>query len=281
MSRVESLEVAGVPILLRFPENQDEPAPLIILWHGMGNPNSEQALAETIPLEGVYAWKAYLGLPLFGARMPEGGTDELMRRQLEDHLLQLFLPVVENAVSELPNVVEALQSRFNIQLGAGIGLFGFSAGGFAALLSLAESKVPIKAAVLAGVSKDISSLIGVVERLGNLKYHWTEASQAAARRLNFMVRSEEIVAGKQLPAILFLHGSNDEIFAADEVQQLYTILRQYYDRAGCPEQISLKIFANLGHQIEPPTAETSPAISADYSALQTAAADWFRTHLVA
>ena len=94
MSRIESLEVAGVPILLRFPEQPEKPAPLIILWHGFNTPNSEQALAQTIPLESVNAWKAYLGLRLFGARMPEGGIDELTRRVREDYLLQLFLPVV-------------------------------------------------------------------------------------------------------------------------------------------------------------------------------------------
>lgn len=278
MSQIESLEVAGVPILLQFPE-QPEPAPLIILWHGFNTPNSEQTLAETIELEGVNAWKAYLGLPLFGARMPEGGIDELTRRVREDYLLQLFLPVVDGAVGELPNVVEALQSRFDIQSDFGIGLFGFSAGGFAAMLALAKSKISIKAAVLAGVSKDISSAVSATEQFNNLKYQWSEASLAASRQIDFVSRSEEIVTNAQLPAMLFLHGDNDEVFAPDEVQQLYNSLRPYYDRAGCPDRLSLKIFSHMKHQIEPPTDEISPALRADYSGLQTAAANWFEKHL--
>jgi len=51
MSRVESLQAAGAPVLLQFPKRQDS---LIILWHGFGFP-SEQALAETMPLADVHA----------------------------------------------------------------------------------------------------------------------------------------------------------------------------------------------------------------------------------
>ncbi len=279
MPQIESLEVAGVPVVLRFPEKLEKPAPLIILWHGLNTPNSEQTLSETIPLKGVNAWKAYLGLPLFGARMPEGGIDELTRRVREDYLLQLFLPVVEGAVRELPNVVESLYSSFDIQSDFGIGLFGFSAGGFAAMLALAESKIPIKAAVLAGVSKDISSAIRATEQFNNCEYRWSEASLAASRRIDFLSRVEEIVTNAQLPAMLFLHGGNDEIFAPDEVQQLYAAMCPYYDRAGYPERLSLKIFSHLQHQLEPPTDEINQALRANYWALQTAAANWFAANL--
>ena len=55
-------------------------------------------LAETLPLEEVQARIAYLGLPLFGKRLPAGGMEEVMRRQVEDYVLQLLLPVVEQAM---------------------------------------------------------------------------------------------------------------------------------------------------------------------------------------
>lgn len=129
MSQVESLEVAGVPVVLKLPSDRDKPAPLIILWHGFNTPNSEQTLADTIPLDGVNAWKAYLGLPLFEAKMPAGDIDDIIRRVRADYLLQLFLPLVEGAVRQLPNVVEFIHSKFNIQSDVEIGLFGFSAGG--------------------------------------------------------------------------------------------------------------------------------------------------------
>ena len=79
--------------------------------------------------------------------------------------------------------------------------------------------------------------------------------------------------------MLFLHGGNDEIFALNEVQQLHAALRPYYDRAGCPDRLSLKVFEHLEHQIESPMAATSPVLSAEYLALQTAAANWFAANL--
>ncbi|HEY9833682.1 MAG TPA: hypothetical protein V6D26_24235, partial [Stenomitos sp.] len=153
MSSLESLELAGVPVLVRPPANPSLSAPLIVLWHGAGIPGSEEMLAELLPLEEMQAWKAYLGLPLFGKRLPVGGTDEMRRRQLKDYVLQALLPTVEQAMQELPDVVRALQARFSIDDREGIGLFGFSVGGIAALLTLLESPLPITTAVLAGVTK--------------------------------------------------------------------------------------------------------------------------------
>lgn len=159
MSSTETLELVGVPVVVRLPANPSQPAPLIILWHGFGTPSSEEILAETLPLEEVQAWKAYLGLPLFGKRLPAGGIEEIVQRQFEDYVLQLLLPVIEQAMQELPNVVQALQARLGINDKTGIGLFGFSAGGLAALLTLVESKVPITTVVLAGVTKDLVSTV--------------------------------------------------------------------------------------------------------------------------
>ena len=69
----------GVPALVRIPR-RIERAP-IILWHGFGPPASERALMEALPLDDVAAIKVYTGLPLFGQRAPEGGMQELARRQ--------------------------------------------------------------------------------------------------------------------------------------------------------------------------------------------------------
>jgi dienelactone hydrolase len=115
-----------------------------------------------LPLEGVQAWKAYLGLPLFGQRSP--GVEELMHRQMEDYVLQLLLPVMEQAIQELPRVIDGLRSHCNLDSDTNLGLFGFSAGGLAALLTLAESDLRIQVAVLAGVTKDLSSVVATYER---------------------------------------------------------------------------------------------------------------------
>ncbi|MBW4637951.1 MAG: hypothetical protein KME05_06900 [Gloeocapsa sp. UFS-A4-WI-NPMV-4B04] len=87
MSDIEFLEVAGVPVVVRPPANPSLPALLIVLWHGLGVPNSEEMLAETLRLEEVQARTAYFGLPLFGKRLAADGMEEVMRRQVEDYVL--------------------------------------------------------------------------------------------------------------------------------------------------------------------------------------------------
>lgn len=78
MSNIESLTIAGVPVLVRPPANPSLPAPLIVLWHGFGIANSEEMLAEVLPLEAVQAWKAYLGLLI--------GSGIIWLHELKDHL---------------------------------------------------------------------------------------------------------------------------------------------------------------------------------------------------
>ena len=56
MSNIEFLEVAGVPVVVCPPANPSLPAPLIVLWYGFGVPNSEEMLAETLPLDEVQVW---------------------------------------------------------------------------------------------------------------------------------------------------------------------------------------------------------------------------------
>lgn len=300
MSNIQPLELAGVPVLIRPPANPNLSAPLIILWHGLGLPNSEEILAETLPLEEVQAWKAYLGLPLLGKRLPIGGMEEIWRRQLEDYVLQSLLPMIEPAMQELPDVVQALQAKFNINDEAGIGLFGFSTGGLAALLTLVESSLPITTAVLAGVTKGLVAAVDNYKRaVQNAyptlkeqypwieeeypwieeKYHWTAQSEAAKQRLDFVARASEITQRQPMPAILFVHGSQDEIFPVNEVEQLHTALAPYYERANRTEHLSLRTFKHLKHQIDLEAAKSSPDMQQDIAELQRVVTAWFSQHL--
>jgi len=290
---MESLQLVGVPVVVRPPANPSLPAPLIILWHGFGIPNSEEMLAETLPLEEVQAWKAYLGLPLFGKRLPAGGIEEIMRRQIEDYVLQLLLPVIEQTMQELPNVVRALQAQLGINEKAGIGLFGFSAGGLAALLTLIESTLPITTVVLAGVTKNLVSAVETYERATRQyyptlkeqfpwleeRYHWTEASVAAKQRLDFVARAANIAQHKPLPAILFVHAAQAEAYAVSDVEKLYTALAPYYEQANQIERLSMRTFENLKHHLDLEAAKNSPDMQQDMNELQQVIATWFSQHL--
>jgi dienelactone hydrolase len=290
---MESLELAGVPVVVRPPANPNLKAPLIVLWHGAGMPNSEEKLAEILPLENVQAWKAYLGLPLFKKRLPVGGTDEIMQRQLEDYVLKLLLPIIEPAMQELPDVVRALQARFSIDNKEGIGLFGFSVGGLTTLLTLVESSLPIKVAVLAGVTKDLVSVVNNYERIVQAKYptlkeqfpwieecyRWSAESEFAKQRLDFVARASEITQRQPIPAILFVHGSQDEIFAVNEVEELFAALAPYYEQTNQMKRLSMQTFKHLNHNLDWEAAKNSTGMQQDLAELQQVVAAWFSQHL--
>ena len=296
MSNIKSLNIAGIPIIVNPPANLERPAPLIILWHGFGTPSSEAMLAKTLPLEKVQAWKAYPELPLFGHLIKTGNIEELMQRQLEDYPLQLLLPTIEPALQKLPEIVSQLQTELGVDPQLGIGLFGFSAGGIASLLTLIESSVNISAAVLTGVTKDLTSAIDTVERATqqnyqtlkeqypwveerHKQYNWTEASRSAQQRLDFVERAAEIVQRKPIPAILFAHGVRDEILTLKEVKTLYAALKTQYERAKQPELLSLKTFEHLKHHLDFKAAQSNPQMHQDLIELQQLVAKWFSKYL--
>ena len=289
MSNKEFLELAGVPVIVHPPANLSLPAPLIVLWHGFGIPNSEELLAEVLPLQEVQAWKAYLGLPGFGKRLPEGGIDEIERKQLEDYVLKLLLPTSEQAMQELPNVVEALQEKFPNDNKKGIGLFGFSAGGITALLTLLESSLPIRTLVLAGVTNNLLSAVDAYERgtkhyypeltEEQIKYRWSEASEIAKKLLDFVARASEVVKRQPIPAMLFVHGSQDEVFPVNQIEELYKTIAQHYEEDNQSERLCLKIFENLEHQIDLEAAKNSPDLKQDITQLQQVVTDWFNQNL--
>jgi hypothetical protein len=101
----------GVPFIAVPPEGGQQARGLIILWHGGDPPRSEEALAGALPMREAAAWRVYLGLPLFGQRMPEGGTDEIERRGAEDAVVLLYHPIIKSAADELPTVVGDLRAR--------------------------------------------------------------------------------------------------------------------------------------------------------------------------
>src|SRR5260370_17655265 len=71
---------AGVPYLALPPTSvdveADGPTRLIVAWHGFEPPRSEAAFAAAVPMTGVPAWRVYLGLPLFGGRLPPRGAGQ-------------------------------------------------------------------------------------------------------------------------------------------------------------------------------------------------------------
>lgn len=247
-TRVVETELSGVPARLRVPVRVS--APPIVLWHGFGPPDGEAALEALLPLDEVPAVKVYLGLQLFGKRAPED-PGALARRQQQNLATGVFEPVVMGAARELAGVVEALRRHGCLQAGQGIGLFGFSAGGAAALYALAEREVPVEAAVVLNASTGLSASVAAYERATGNPFAWTAETQAMAGRSDAILRAADIARGSPPPALLIVHGADDAMVDGDGPRALHGALAGHY-ADDATTRLALEIVDALPHAIRTP-----------------------------
>ena len=292
---MENVSLAGAPAIVRPPQSDGGGAPVIVLWHGFGPPGSKKALADLLPLDDVPAWKVYPDLPLFGERLPEGGIDELTRRQLSDYVLDLLLPIAEQAVVELPQLVREVERQYGADASGGIGLFGFSGGAATAIHALLDGSVPVRAAVFAGAPPSLGVAVANVERGMRaeaerlrasydwfedrmLTYEWTEASEAARSQFDLRGRAPEVAAADRPPAVLLLHGQRDEMFAVDDAEAIGEALRAAYRESGASERTEVRTFPHLMHHLDP---EAGTDAERDLADLREAVVGWYNRYLLA
>lgn len=262
--------LGGTPALIRIPAKITK-AP-IVLWHGFGPPESERELMAALPLDDVPAVKVYLGLPMFGTRALPGGMGELGRRQQQDLATLVFEPVVMGAAKELPAVVRALEARDCLQRGERIGLFGFSAGGAAALFALAEADVPIAVAVTLNASTGLSASVKAFERATKASYTWTDPARRLAQRSDAAARAKDIATGNPPPALLIIHGNDDAMLTPETASTLHRALLPLYQEANAGQRLQLTVVPGLAH------AWTT---TGHVAALRSSIAAWFHTYLSA
>jgi hypothetical protein len=147
--------------------------------------------------------------------------------------------------------------------------------------------------VLAGVTKDLVSVINNYERIvqGSYStfkekypwvekcYRWSAESEVAKQRLDFLSRASNLQKRQPMPAVLFVHGSQDEIFPVSEVEKLYATLAPYYEQAAQSERLFIQTFEHLKHNIDLEAANSSPDMQQDITELQRMVAAWFSQHL--
>jgi acetyl esterase/lipase len=241
----------------------------------MAPPRSEAAMAAALPLAGVPAWRVYFGLPMFGSRTPAAGADELTRLMLEDYVLKLFAPVVEQAAAEAPAAIQAVRDQLNIADGP-IGLLGGSAGGAVALLTLLESQLSIRAVALVNPVIQLAKVVAAGARTYGVTYTWTDASRAAAKKFDFIARAGEIANRGPKPAVLLVGGGDDEPEFREPLATLADTLSAAYEDHDLVRFISVP---GMGHAVaEEPGTEPAPQTN---GAIETdrVMADWFRSHL--
>lgn len=263
--------LAGVPAILRIPKTVTKPP--IVLWHGLGPPASEADLMEDLPLDEVPAVKVYLGLPLFGARAPESEADSLVHRQEEDYALRIFEPVVVGAARELPAVLAELRKQGCLRQGDAIGLFGFSAGGTAVLITLLEQKAPVRVAATVNAPTGLQSAVGALERATKRPYAWSDASRRLAGQTDATQHAARITtspAAHQAPALLLFHGADDKVIVPADTVALADSLRPFYERSGSTQRLQLNVAPGVSHNWADPRT---------LDAVRGAVADWFNRFL--
>lgn len=265
---------AGVPYIAVPPSGQGEPAPMIVAWHAFEPPRSEVALADSFPLSGTNAWRFYLGLPLFGRRLPEQGVAEVNRLGQSDFLVHLLAPVVWQAMSELHSVVAELRTRFPVGEGP-FGLFGIGAGATAALLCLLDGRLPLAAVGAVNPIIDPAPLLYARERHLGVPYAWSEQGRATAAWLDARARCHELAERPYPVPLLLLTGGQDEIAPPRHGQELHDLLAPYHP-AGTLRHL---VVPDLAHSVGPePGLEPAPPTPGGVLA-DRALGEWFRLHL--
>lgn len=263
----------GVPFVALPPATMLDDAPLVVAWHLHDPPRSEAAMAAALPLDRVPAWRVYLGLPLSGSRLPEGGLDEFFRLGYDDAVLNVFEPTCRQAVTEFPSALATLRRTLPVDESRPVGLLGGSVGALVALSVLAETDLPVDAVALVSPAIRLASVVGVNERRFDVKYPWTERSTAVTDRLDFLARAAEI-ARRDAAMLMVVGAADDAEGIRDPSAQLWRLLSE---RA--PERTALTTIPEMAHAFaEEPGIDPAPqTLSA--ARVDAVVSEWFCRHL--
>ncbi len=267
---------AGVPFVAVPPAGGTRPsAPVVLAWHLLDPPRTERAFQAALPLDGLDAWRIYLGLPMTGSRTPAGGTEELTRLASKDVVLRIHGPVIEQAAAELAPAFEALTSRFD--LAGPVAVVGGSIGAAVAQLVMAEGTLEVAAAVLISPVVQLRPMVDSLARRLGVTYSWSPPTAAIAENLDFVARAREIVERGQ-PAVLLVVGEDDDGPGIQEpAQRLQSALADSYADS---TRVQLITVPRMGHALadEPginPAPQTPAAALVDKHATR-----WLQRHLV-
>ncbi len=269
-------QAAGVPFIAVPPTNSPrESAPIVGAWHLMDPPRTEAAFAAALPLDGLDAWRIYLGLPMTGSRTPAGGPEEIMRLGTEDPVLYLFEPIIVGAAAEFPSALRALREQLGMRSDV-IGLLGGSAGSSVAQVVLAEGDIPIKVAVLVSPMTQLRPVIDANAKRFGMSYPWADQSNAVADRLDFVARAGEIAKRQDEPPIMMIVGEADDEALRQAAAEEHAALNGAYSDPG---RVRLVTIAGMPHALaDEPGIEPAPP-NANAAEVDRFAVQWFREHL--
>jgi predicted esterase len=275
----EQKPVGGVPLLISTPKVVNPNTRLVVLYHGFAPPQNPRALAEVLRLEEMDAILAFVNLPMVADRMPAGGKGKLLRVQKEDFVNGFFFRSISGASAELQQIVKELNASYHLDADIGIGLFGFSAGGAAALLALMESDVPITAAVIVNAPMSVMQNVENWQRTLKRQFEWDNASRKAASRYDVELQADKIAERKILPALLIVQGDADKQLGIKPARRAFEALKRRYARRGEAERIQFELIHGLGHNFGPGSGATGPAQASIDLEIEQKTKHWFERFL--
>ena len=241
-------------------------APIVLAWHLLDTPRTERAFAAAMPLAGLDAWRIYFGLPLTGARAP----DAFMDLVLADVVRNVYRPIVEGVLAELPAALASLRASLGIGDGP-IGLMGGSLGGAVAQTVLLEGGLEAQAAVLIN---PVTRLRPTIDALSGGGYDWHGDALDIADRLDFAARAPELATRSPRPAVQLIVGENDMVAAIRDPAADYLAALA---AAGVPH--ARHDVPGMAHALaEEPGVDPAPQLPTAAEADRVAAA-WFAQHL--
>ncbi|HYY64569.1 MAG TPA: alpha/beta hydrolase fold domain-containing protein [Gaiellaceae bacterium] len=264
-------ETAGVPFVALPPERARVDASTVIVWHMHDPPRSETAMAAALPLRGVGAWRVYLGLPLSGSRLPDGGLDGFFALGYKDAVLNLYAPTVRQAVDEFPTALAELHRRNGLADGP-IAVVGASIGALVALSVVAAGELPLSAVALVSPALRLTSVVAANERRFGVTYPWSDDARAVASELDFVARAAEL-ARHGAPTLLVVGGEDDHEGIVRPAEELVAALVHEGVEA------TLVRIPEMAHAIaDEPGLEPAPQ-SATAAAVDDVVARWLRERL--
>ena len=263
---------AGVPYVAVPPVMPSPSAPVVVAWHMLDAPRTERSLAAALPLDGLDAWRVYLGLPMSGSRLPAGGLEELMRLGYEDAVRNLYGPIIGQAAEEFEVAWPVL--RKTLRLGDGpVGVLGGSGGAAVAQLVLAEGGLRAGAAVLVSPLVQLRAAVDAIGRQFGVSYPWSAPSLAVAHRLDFVVRADEIAAHGN-PAVLLVVG------AEDDEEGFRLPAARLGDALSARSEVDMVVVPGMVHALaEEPGMDPAPQ-TPHAAVIDRLAVDWLRRHLL-
>jgi dienelactone hydrolase len=272
-----SKTVAGVPILVAGPDHASRTTPIIIMLHGFGSPNSPEELAKMMPpLPGAVT--VYPSLPLLGVRMPRGGIDELVRRQSDDYIGRLLYPAILGAAHELPRVIKSVTHTYGLAQSRPIAIFGFSAGGAAALLALTEASVKPTTLVALNSPLNIGQAIEAYQRQTGRTYEWTAVAREAAIRYDVAANAKRIADGNPKTSILLLQSERDPAYSPSTLHATVDALNFAYAAFPSSPGVSASILPGAGHNVLEEESK-SPEGKPTQLAARSLILEWLASHL--